>query len=219
MTDPREPGPERGQTVWDAALMDRVATVERDNARLRRLSIALILLTGILAGLAVAIMVVSARYGLPGTTADIVAARQLVIRDASGLPRGLWGVDDSGAVRLILQDEAGQPRLRLSLLDDGAAGVTLIDSSGHNRAVLALLPDQAVTMALADGTGKTRTVFGLDADGNSNLLFADRTGVPRASIGVDSRGIGNFAVSDRGRPVVDEPPEAPADSAAAEPGE
>ncbi|HEX6644534.1 MAG TPA: hypothetical protein VF037_07650 [Gemmatimonadales bacterium] len=219
MTDPREPLSEEPRNAYEAALLERVADVERDNARLRRLSIASIVLVAVLAGLAVAIMVVSARYGLPGTTADIVAARQLVIRDAQGLPRGLWGVDDSGAVRLILQDQGGQPRIRLSLLGDGAAGVTLIDSAGHNRAVLALLPDQAVTMALADGTGKTRSVFGLSPDGNSNLLFADRTGVPRASLGVDSRGIGNFAVSDRGRPVMDESPDAPADTTAAEPGE
>lgn len=201
-------------TAGEETLLERIDAVERDNARLRRLSIALIGLVAVLTGLAVAIMVVSARYGLPGTTADIVATKQLVIRDGAGLPRGLWGVDDSGAVRLLLQDERGQPRIRLSLLGDGAAGVTLIDSAGHNRAVVALLADQAVTMALADGTGKTRSVFGLAPDGNSTLLFADRTGVPRASIGIDSRGIGSFAVSDRGRSSADEPlDEAPADSA------
>ena len=202
-------------------LLERIDSIERDNARLRRLSIALIGLVAVLTGLAVAIMVVSARYGLPGTTADIVATEQLVIRDRAGLPRGLWGVDDSGAVRLLLQDERGQPRIRLSLLADGAAGVTLIDSAGHNRAVVALLADQAVTMALADGTGKTRSVFGLAPDGNSTLLFADRTGVPRASIGIDSRGIGNFIVSDRGRSEIQEEPEdTPADSLAdAQPGQ
>jgi len=200
--------------MTEADVLERLDAVERDNARLRRLSIALIVLVAVLAGLAVAIMVVSARYGLPGTTADIIAARQLVIRDDAGLPRGLWGVDDSGAVRLLLQDEAGQPRIRLSLLADGASGVTLIDSAGHNRAVLALLQDQSVTMALADGTGKTRSVFGLAPDGNSTLLFADRTGVPRASIGIDARGVGNYSVSDRGRSQVEEvPDDAPADSA------
>ena len=58
--------------MTEADVLERLDAVERDNARLRRLSIALIVLVAVLAGLAVAIMVVSARYGLPGTTADIV---------------------------------------------------------------------------------------------------------------------------------------------------
>jgi hypothetical protein len=196
-------------------LMGRVEAVERDNRRLRRLSLALIGLVAILTGLAVALMLVSARYGLPGTTADIVAARQIVIRDAAGVPRGLWGVDDSGAVRLMLQDGGRRPRLRLSLLADGGAGISLIDSAGHNRAVIALLPDHAVSVVLADGNGKTRSVFGLAPDGNSTLVFADGSGINRASLGVDSRGLGTFTLSDRGRSTQDDEP-APDDSAPAD---
>jgi hypothetical protein len=200
-------------------LASRIDAVEADNRRLRRLSIALIGIVAILTGLAVALMVVSARYGLPGTTADIVAARQVVIRDRDGVPRGIWGVDDSGAVRLQLQDGSQRPRLRLSLLDDGGAGITLVDSAGHNRAVIALLPDQAVSVVLADGNGKTRSVFGLAPDGSSTLIFADRAGTTRASIGVDPRGLGTFTLSDRGRTVVDDEPEEPAaDSASGDSG-
>ena len=198
-------------------LMGRVEAVESDNRRLRRLSLALIGLVAVLTGLAVALMLVSARNGLPGTTADIVAARQIVIRDDAGVPRGLWGVDDSGAVRLLLQDSERRPRLRLSLLADGGAGISLVDSAGHNRAVIALLPDHAVSVVLADGNGKTRSVFGLAPDGNSTLVFADGSGVTRASLGVDSRGLGTFSLSDRGRSAQAEEPDpddsVPADSA------
>ena len=200
------------------AFSARVAAVEADNRKLRRLSLALIGLTAILAGLAVALMFVASRYGLPGTTAEIVAAEQYVLRDPEGLPRGLWGTDEDGAMRLLFQDKAGQPRLRLSLLEDGGAGISLIDSAGHNRAVIALLPDQAVSVVLADGNGKTRSVFGLAPDGNSTLIFADRSGVTRASLGVDSRGLGAFTLSDRGRQAVEEPEEPPADSAAGDSG-
>lgn len=196
----------------ESRLLRRVDAVERDNRRLRRLSLALIGLVAVLTGLAVALMVVSARYGLPGTTADIVSARQFVVRDKSGAQRGLWGIDDKGAVRLVLQDGAGQPRLRLSLLDDGGAGLSLVDSAGHNRAVVAILPDQAVTVVLADGNGKTRSVLGLTPDGNSSLIFADRTGITRSSLGVDSRGIGTFTLSDRGRSAVEEPADEPQDT-------
>lgn len=198
-------------------LLGRVEAVESDNRKLRRLSLALIGIVAVFTGLAVALMMVSAQYGLPGTTADIVAARQFTLRGSDGKPRGYWGSDDSGAVRLVLQDSAGQARLRLSLLGDGAAGISLIDSAGHNRAVVALLPDQAATIVLADGNGKTRSVFGLTADGNSTLMFADRTGVTRASLGVDARGVGNFTLSERGRAATEEPVEedtASSDSAA-----
>ena len=80
------------------AIDDRLTAVEEDNRRLRRLSIALIVITAILAGLAVALMFVASRYGLPGSTAQIVAARQFVMRDADGKVRGLWGTDEKGAV-------------------------------------------------------------------------------------------------------------------------
>ena len=191
------------------SLAARVAAVETDNRKLRRLSLALIGLTAILAGLAVALMFVASRYGLPGTTAEVVAAEQYVLRDPEGLPRGLWGTDEDGAMRLLFQDKGGQPRLRLSLLEDGGAGISLIDSAGHNRAVIALLPDQAVSVVLADGNGKTRTVFGLSPDGSSSLVFADGSGVNRASMGVDTRGLGTFTLSDRGRSApVEEPEEA-----------
>ena len=199
--------PMSGSQAGVAHIVTRVAAVESDNRRLRRLSIALIGLVAVLTGLAVALMVVSARYGLPGTTADIVSARQFLLRGADGLPRGQWGTDDSGAVRLVLQDATGQPRLRLSLLQDGGAGFSLIDSAGHNRAVVALLPDHAATIALADGTGKTRSVFGLTPDGNSTLVFADRSGVTKASIGVDGRGTGTFTLSDRTGGMAEEPDE------------
>jgi hypothetical protein len=199
-------------------LASRIDAVEADNRRLRRLSIALIGIVAILTGLAVALMVVSARYGLPGTTADIVAARQVMIRDRDGVPRGVWGVDDSGAVRLLLQDGSQRPRLRLSLLEDGGAGISLVDSAGHNRAVIALLPDQAVSVVLADGNGKTRSVFGLAPDGSSTLIFADRAGTTRASLGVDTRGLGAFTLSDRGRTVMEDEPEEPADSTSGDSG-
>jgi hypothetical protein len=190
------------------ALDDRLAAVEEDNRRLRRLSIALIVITAILAGLAVALMFVASRYGLPGSTAEIVAARQFVMRGADGTVRGLWGTDEKGAVRLVLQDQGGQPRMRLSLLDDGAAGFALIDSAGHNRAVFAMLPDQSISLALADATGKTRSVLGLARDGSSSLIFTDRTGVPRTTMAVDARGIGTISASDRGQgTTLDDQPE------------
>ena len=210
MTDPAN-SPSRHDV---ASLLARVESVEADNRKLRRLSLALIGFVAVLAGLAVAIMVVAGQYGLPGTTAEIVAARQFVLRDGEGRPRSLWGEDDEGAIRLVMQDPAGQPRLRLSLLPDGGAGLSLIDSAGHNRAVVALLPDQASSIVLADGTGRTRSVFGLAPDGSSTLIFADRTGVTRASLGVDARGAATSTFSDRGQSQVEEPAaETPADSA------
>ena len=177
----------------------RLDAVERDNQRLRRLSLSLIAITAVLAGLAIALMFVASRYGLPGSTAQIVAARQFVMRDVDGKVRGLWGTDDKGAVRLVLQDAGGQPRMRLSLLGDGSAGFALVDSAGHNRAVFAMLPDEAISLALADANGKTRSVLGLAADGSSSLIFTDRSGVARTSVAVDSRGVGSVTASDRGQ--------------------
>lgn len=197
----------------EGSLLARLDQVERDNGRLRRLSLSLIAITAILAGLAVALMVVAGRYGLPGTTADIVAAKQFVMRDDRGNVRGIWATDEKGAARLLLQDSEGRPRLRLSLLDDGGSGLSLVDAAGNNRLVAALLPDQSLSLVLADADGRTRSVYGLAGDGTSSLVFTNKSGVTRASMGVDRRGEGTVIVSDDRRARLDEPiEETPADS-------
>jgi hypothetical protein len=172
---------ERGLTI-------RIDELARENRRLRRLWMGTVVSGALLLGLATALVIVSARHGLPGTVADVIEARQFLVRDNNGAVRGTWGSSDKGALRLTLQSPNSKAGLSLSSLADGASGITVRDSAGRSRAVLGLLPDQTVSMLFADENGTTRTVLSLVRGGASTLVFADRSGNAKVGMGVDARG-------------------------------
>jgi hypothetical protein len=182
---------------FDPALLVRLEEVERDNRRLRRLGVYMLVGVGALLGLAAAFVVVAARHGMPGFVPQLAEAHRFVVRDSEGRVRAALGMSREGSAQLVLQDEGGRDRLRVSVLPDGGAGVAFVDSAGRSRMVLGLLPDQSASVVLADGGGKTRTVLGLSPNGASTILFADKGGTARAGLGVDARGAGTFTLVDR----------------------
>ena len=189
--------PAEGHTRFEAALAHRMEQVEYDNRRLRRLTTIMGVGLAIVLGLLAAVLAFSARYGLPGSTASEVAAKQFTLRDAGGRVRGIWGTSDSGRVSLVLQDGAGKQRVKLNLLPDGSTGLAFADSAGHSRAVFALMPDESAQLVFGDQLGTSRSVLGVAPDGSGTLVFADKRGNTRASVGVDSRGLGQLTVLDR----------------------
>jgi len=166
----------------------RIEDLSRENRRLRRLWMGTVVTGALLLGLATALVIVTARHGLPGTVADVIEARHFQVRDAKGAIRGSWGTADNGSMRLQLQAPGSKAGLTLAALADGASGITVRDSSGHSRAVVGLLPDQTVSLLFADENGTTRTVLSLVRGGSSTLVFADRSGNTKVGMGVDSRG-------------------------------
>ena len=192
-----------------SAQVERIEELEREYRRLRRFTMSLLIGVAVLLGLAVAFVAVSARHGMPGTVAEVVAARQFVLRGEDGAIRGIWGTQEDGSLRLVLQDGEGRARTKLDLMADGASGLTFADSMGHPRAVFAFLPDQTASLVMADEAGKTRSVLGISAEGDATILFADRNGATRAGLGVDGRGAGTFTLIDRGGRDVTQPESEP----------
>jgi hypothetical protein len=172
----------------ERGLSIRIEELARENRRLRRLWMGTVVSGALLLGLATALVIVSARSGLPGTVADVIEARQFLVRDANGAIRSTWGTSENGSLRLSLQSPGSKAGLSLSSLADGASGITVRDSAGRSRAVLGLLPDQTVSLLFADENGTTRTVLSLVRGGSSTLVFADRSGSAKVGMGVDSRG-------------------------------
>ena len=172
----------------EQGLSIRIEELARENRRLRRLWTGTVITGALLLGLATALVIVSANYGLPGTVANVVEARQFLLRDATGAVRGSWSSGDKGSMRLQLQAPGSRAGLSLAVLEGGASGITVRDSAGRSRAVLGLLPDQTVSLLFADENGTTRTVLSLVRGGSSTLVFADRSGSAKVGMGVDSRG-------------------------------
>ncbi|HEX3235412.1 MAG TPA: hypothetical protein VHR41_14530 [Gemmatimonadales bacterium] len=182
---------------FERGILNRVETVERENRRLRRLWVSSLISIAVLLGLASALVIVSARHGLPGTVADVIESRQFLLRDADGMVRGAWGTLPDGTMRLSLQAPGSKAGVTLTALKSGASGLTFSDSSGRSRGVFGILPDETLSLTFGDRTGMTRTSLGLNPEGSATLVFADRTGAMRAGMGVDSRGAGTFTVVDR----------------------
>jgi len=187
----------------ERGLSIRMEELARENRRLRRLWMGTVVSGALLLGLAAALVIVSARHGLPGTVADVIEARQFLLRDAQGAVRGTWGSSENGALRLTLQSPDSKAGLSLASLADGASGITVRDSAGRSRAVLGLLPDQTVSLLLADENGTTRTVLSLVRGGSSTLVFADRSGSAKVGMGVDSRGQSTLTLPEQPESRVD----------------
>ncbi len=211
--EPQAPAPDspRAQAERAIPLTRRLETVERDNRRLRRLGLMMLVGVGILLGLTTAIIVVASRHGLPGTVPQVAEARKFLLRDREGRIRGVWGTNEDGAAQLQIQDNAGRTRMRFTVQPDGASGLAFVDSANSSRIVVGILPDESANVVLADQGGKTRAVLGISPNGATTLVFADRGGVTKAGIGVDTRGLGTLNLVDR---PGSQPEEAPDDSGA-----
>jgi hypothetical protein len=168
--------------------MRRVDAAERENRRIKRLSIASLIAVGLLLGLAAALVYISAQHGMPGLVSGVVESRQFLLRDADGRVRGVWGTAEDGTVRLVLRDQSDRSLVKINLLADGSSAITFADSAERSRIVLGLVEDETSTLVLADGTGRARAVLGLSPDGSSTLVFADTLGVSRAGLGIDAEG-------------------------------
>ena len=206
--EPRPRPPDAGRP-----LTERLETVERENRRLRRLGLMMIIGIGVLLGLTSAIMVIAARHGMPGMVPQVAEARKFLLRDRDGRIRGTWGTNEEGMAQLLLQDTTGRTRMRFSVLEDGSSGLAFVDSVNNARIVVGILPDESANIVLADQGGKTRAVLGIAPNGSTTLVFADRGGATKAGIGVDTRGLGTLNLVERqGNEVEDVPDEPEADS-------
>jgi hypothetical protein len=149
--------------------------------------------------------------------AETVQSNQFVLRDQTGLVRGLWEIEQGSGPRLVLRDGDGRERIRLSLLSDGSPGVTLGDREGRPRVVLGLLPDGTTNLVFADAAGTTRAVLGHSSTEATTLVLADRAGFTRAGLVVDADGEGALTLYERddqptAAPSTEAPAPSPADS-------
>jgi hypothetical protein len=176
------------EAVWSR----RLDKIERENEKLeKRLklgSVALVLLFGVTVLLA--FLAAPRAAGVE----DSVQARQFVLRDGSGLIRGLWELEEGGGPRIILRDGDGRERVRMNLLADGSPGVTLADRDGRPRVVMGILPDGTTNLVFADAVGTTRAIFGHSSVDATTLMLADRAGTIRAGLVVDAGGEAAFTL-------------------------
>ncbi len=180
----------------EAVLTRRIDALERENAALRgRHRMVMWALAGLLV-----ITVLLTVFTMPQTARveESLQANQFVLRDGTGLVRGIWEMDAQGGPRLLMRDGDGRDRVRVSLLSDGSPGVALNDREGRPRTVLGVLPDGTSNLVFADALGTTRAVFGHSSSDVTSLVLADRQGYYRAVLVVDEQGEGALTLFESG---------------------
>jgi hypothetical protein len=164
-----------------ADLETRLAKLERQNRRLKRLGLLFLLIAG--SGFSLAQVPRKALSAVPGPAAptatyDTLVVHRLELRDKAGKLHGFWEATDEGPA-LWLYDTAGKPRAGLTVDADGP-DLWLSDAAGKTRAQLAVMADGS-GLALYDTAGNTRAGL-TESPGGSTLGFYDAAGKLRARV-------------------------------------
>ena len=169
-----------------ATLVARLEQVERENRRLRRAGVMIVLLA--VAGLLM---------GQASPPRRTVEAERFLVRDSQGRIRAELGVFEKGVTRLRLLDTVGNARAilavteeglpALALLDrgqarlmvtadhEGTAGITLFDQAGKMWVALTTFAQRAGLLAF-DQAEKRRVLLGAHRDGSPEIEITDQTG-------------------------------------------
>lgn len=186
-----------------ADLEARLAKLERQNRRLKRLGLLFLLIAGSGFLLAQAPRKPLSAAPVPATPAasyDTLVVHRLELRDKAGTLGGLWTADLIGP-RLELYDTAGEMRVwlsvtpggpvldlsdtarktraRLSVTADGP-DLRLYDAAEKRRAGLSV-GDAGPALGLYDTAGQARAALAAPADGPTLALY-DAAGRPRAGL-------------------------------------
>ena len=169
-------------------LVARISSLEGQNRALKRLSSVLALGVGL--GLVVGVIHVLS----PGSmdflrpAMGVIEANGFVVRDAAGVARGQWLVEDDGRVRFSLHDLTETRRVSVSVQNGGSPGFSLANREGQTRVALGLNSDGSANFVVADRAGLPRTVLGLSSNEAAGLTIVDANGVVRVELGVEPNG-------------------------------
>ncbi len=165
---------------------DVAAAVTRLEGQVRRLKIAL-----------GAIVFVAGAASLTAWTlpqGDMVTARQFMVLDADGIPRGNFGVlADGASVGMMFSDFAGNARVEMRVDPDGSPRVAIMDDQQRVRAELGMRDDGSPNIIMADPSETARVALSVTNEGSAQLLFIGPDGSTRRAV---------MGIVEDGRPVI-----------------
>jgi hypothetical protein len=114
-----------------------------------------------------------AEPALQDLTASTLRVQQIVLVDANGTPRGMWGVGEDGAPMLSMRDTSGRVRAFLTVATD-MVGLVL---NGADQSHLSLTADGTINVGMADRSGRRDRFFvGLTPEGNPAASMSSADG-------------------------------------------
>ncbi len=178
---------------------DLTAVVARLERQLRTVKLTLgIVLLGI-AGLALTAWV--------SPQGDTITAKQFMVIDNDGIPRGMFGLlADQASVGMMYTDPSGNQRIEMSVDPDGRPSLALMDKTGTVRSEIGQRADGSPTIVLTDSTEVRRIALSATNQGGGQVTFfgkGDAGGVPpqRAMVGTFDNGQPAIMFYDTGESV------------------
>ncbi len=137
---------------------------------------------------------------------DTISARQFMILDADGIPRGLFGVlADQASIGMMYTDPSGNTRLEMGVDPDGTPRLAMMDEHGRVRSEIAMRDDGSPTIVMTDSSESRRIAISTSNDGAGQVILfgdnfvnesGDTVSVQRAMFGTFSNGEPAIVFSD-----------------------
>ncbi len=107
---------------------------------------------------------------------DTISAKQFMILDADGIPRGMFGVlADQASIGMMYTDPSGNTRLEMGVDPNGTPRLALMDEKGRVRSEIAMMADGSPTIVMTDSSESQRIALSTSNAGAGQLtLFGDR---------------------------------------------
>ncbi len=137
---------------------------------------------------------------------DTISAKQFMILDADGIPRGMFGVlADQASIGMMYTDPSGSTRLEMVVDPDGVPRLAMMDAMGRVRSEIAMRDDGSPTIVMTDSSESQRIAMSTSNEGAGQLtLFGtdlvnesgDTVPVQRAMFGTVTNGEPAIVFSD-----------------------
>lgn len=158
------------------AVLDRLASLERDNRRWRLVGGLLAL--AVIASVSIGFVSPPADAGRPSVfAADVVEAERFVLKGADGAEVGSLGLDAKGNPTLLMRKDSSYVLLTLS-----APGLLIRGPDGKRSAFLGIDSAGSTLLELTSDRLQEGVKLATHEDGSSSVTLRDAAGYPRATM-------------------------------------
>ena len=103
---------------------------------------------------------------------DTVTAKQFMVIDADGIPRGMFGVlADQASIGMMYTDPSGNTRVEMGVDPDGVPRLALMDETGNVRSEIGMRDDGSPTIVLTDASEARRIALSATNEGAGQVTF------------------------------------------------
>ena len=133
---------------------------------------------------------------------DTISAKQFMILDADGIPRGMFGVlADEASIGMMYTDPSGNTRLEMSVDPDGTPRLAMMDEQGRVRSEIAMSDDGSPTIVMTDSSESRRIAMSATNDGTGQITLFGNDFVTESGDTVSAQRA-MFGTSTSGQPAI-----------------